>query len=472
MDPLAKGEQDLLPPPGPAGSPFASLQRIPPPPSHAAPPPPSHRNSHHHTHTPSHGSLFAAPPDFVGDHTNDPSHQSHRKKASRSSLASILPHPFRRTQSVASAGTLKKLEPTDPIVILRNIHKTYLLGLEGVAALRGVSLSIQRGEWVAVYGTSGGGKTSLLNIIGTIDKPTKGDLTICDTVITPNTKDEVLASLRLNKLGFVFQSFNLISSMTALENVELPMVLKGSLTAQERKARAIASLKRVGLEHRLHHFPSKLSGGEQQRVTIARAIANLPEVLLLDEPTGDLDTQNTLRILHLLHTLNVGEMMTFVMVTHDVYLKNFAHRVVYMRDGKIHRVEMTRSQKRKEALEELEAKVAEGEGRNVARAATSAEGAPNSDLHTRPVGTVTGESAHQPGQYVSRATEVREPGDYATYCVESGVPAKAPDIPARQDPQLMPSESRDKLNGPEHHQIDRRDGKRILRSMEDLDHIV
>ncbi|KAI8587647.1 P-loop containing nucleoside triphosphate hydrolase protein [Geranomyces variabilis] len=418
------------------------------------------------------------------------SHQAHRKKASRSTLESILPPKFRRSQSIASTGTLKKLVPTDPIVVLRNIHKTYLLGLEGVAALRGVSLSIQRGEWVAIYGTSGGGKTSLLNIVGTIDKPTKGDLTICDTVITPNTKDEVLAALRLTKLGFVFQSFNLISSMTALENVELPMVLKGELTASERKTRAVASLQRVGLGHRLHHFPSKLSGGEQQRVTIARAIANLPKVLLLDEPTlrprfplpppptlrfgrGDLDTQNTLRILHLLHSLNVEQHMTFIMVTHDVYLKNFAHRVVYMRDGKIHRVEMTRSQKRKEALEELEAKIAEHEGRTSVRAtqATAHTDGGGAGAAPRTIGTVAGESAHAPGRFVSAATEVREPGDYATYSPSCGIPAIIPDPPTR-----MPhAASRDKLAAalPEQ-QIERGDAAQrgILRTAEAMDQMV
>ncbi|KAJ3175052.1 ABC transporter AbcH.1 [Geranomyces variabilis] len=407
-------------------------------------------------------------------------HQAHRKKASRSTLESILPPKFRRSQSMASTGTLKKLVPTDPIVVLRNIHKTYLLGLEGVAALRGVSLSIQRGEWVAIYGTSGGGKTSLLNIVGTIDKPTKGDLTICDTVITPNTKDEVLAALRLTKLGFVFQSFNLISSMTALENVELPMVLKGELTASERKTRAVASLQRVGLGHRLHHFPSKLSGGEQQRVTIARAIANLPEVLLLDEPTGDLDTQNTLRILHLLHSLNVEQHMTFIMVTHDVYLKNFAHRVVYMRDGKIHRVEMTRSQKRKDALEELEAKIAEHEGRTSVRATQETARTEETLLHSsgggggaapRTIGTVAGESAHAPGRFVSAATEVREPGDYATYSTSCGIPAITPEPPTRM---MMPhASSRDKLAAtlPEQ-QIDRGDAGRILRTAEAIDQMV
>ncbi|KAJ3016957.1 ABC transporter AbcH.1 [Thoreauomyces humboldtii] len=335
-------------------------------------------------------------------------------------------------------------------------------------------MSIQRGEWVAIYGTSGGGKTSLLNIIGTIDKPTKGDLTICDTVITPNTKDEVLADLRLNNLGFVFQSFNLIASMTALENVELPMVLKGSLTASERRARAVGSLRRVGLEHRLNHFPSKLSGGEQQRVTIARAIANEPEVLLLDEPTGDLDTANTQRILHLLHELNSTSNTTFVMVTHDVHLKNFAHRVIYMRDGKIQRIEMVRSVKRKEALEDLENKMAELDGKEARRSSRSYDAPPRSDEGAT-VGTVAGESEHRPGRFVSRATEIREPGDYATYCTASGVPAVTPDDPHVASTPVIETEPGlgfYKDGGKSHGGTAFENKRQILRSAEDLDDIV
>ncbi|KAI8823384.1 P-loop containing nucleoside triphosphate hydrolase protein [Fimicolochytrium jonesii] len=451
-----------------------------PPTSDPTAPPPS-APTHGHTPHLSLGSLVAF--DFPLDPAEHPltSHQSsqslHRKKASRVSLENMLPTAFRRSMS---ATTLKKLVVTDPIVELRNIHKTYLLGLEGVAALRGVSLSIQRGEWVAVYGTSGGGKTSLLNIIGTIDKPTKGDLTICDTVITPNTKDEVLADLRLSKLGFVFQSFNLLSSMTALENVELPMVLKGTQTASERRTRAVSSLERVGLAHRLHHFPHKLSGGEQQRVTIARAIANLPELLLLDEPTGDLDTQNTLKILHLLHTLNLTEHMTFIMVTHDVYLKNFAHRVIYMRDGKISKVKMTRSERREVALRELEVKIEELERKIQAKAdQPSTQPTPfTPSLPSTHIGRVAGESDHTPGTFVSRTTEIREPGDYATYSASSGVAARisgdavngnaAGNAGGAFGKGGMPSsKSHQRLGGEE-----RREGGKILKSARDLDDIV
>ncbi|KAJ3089127.1 ABC transporter AbcH.1 [Quaeritorhiza haematococci] len=339
------------------------------------------------------------------------------------------------------------------IVQLNNLHKTYLLGLEGVAALRGISLSIQRSEWVAIYGTSGGGKTSLLNLVGTIDKPTKGELKVCGTVINPSTPDDVLAGLRLSKLGFVFQTFNLLSSMTALENVELPMILKGELTPSERRNRAKSSLERVGLAHRLHQYCNKLSGGEQQRVTIARAIANKPELLLLDEPTGDLDTINTYKVIQLLSQLNRDLSMTMLMVTHDVYLKNFCHKVVYLRDGKLSKVEMVPAERREMALRDLEAKLKQMT--SIAAVATlkqphqiptiknstNAPGTnPNAPLTSESSTTVLGASSGIPPTGCGRIetgveedgaaggkagnagplkigmhTYVREPGDYETY---------------------------------------------------------
>jgi len=245
-------------------------------------------------------------------------------------------------------------EEDEVLVELDNIHKTYLLGIEGVPALRGVSLKIRKGEWVVVYGTSGGGKTTLLNLIGTIDKPTKGEMVIGDQRVTSETHDDVLASIRLNTLGFVFQSFNLLTAMTAQENVELPMILKGELPAWERKVLAEESLEKMGLGHRTGHYPNMLSGGEQQRVTIARAVANKPKLLLLDEPTGDLDTKNTRMVVRMLRKLNEENDMTLIMVTHDVHLKNFAKRIIWMRDGKILRTESVDQRKRLEAFKELE----------------------------------------------------------------------------------------------------------------------
>jgi len=245
-------------------------------------------------------------------------------------------------------------EEEDIVIRIDNIHKTYLLGVEGVPALRGVSLNVKRGEFVVIFGLSGGGKTTLLNVIGTIDKPTKGELYLCGHRIDSNTTDETLSFLRLKKIGFVFQTFNLLSSLTALENVEMPMILAG-VDADERKKRAKDLLSKVGMAERLTHIPSQLSGGEQQRVTIARSIANKPEILLLDEPTGDLDTLNTCIVLQQLLKLNKEENITLVMVTHDVGLKNFANRVIWMRDGKIQNVETISEKKRKKRVQKLEA---------------------------------------------------------------------------------------------------------------------
>ena len=205
-------------------------------------------------------------------------------------------------------------------------------------------------------------QTSLLNIIGTIDKPTKGEITICGQRITSTTTDRQFADLRLRRIGFVFQTFNLIPSMNAEENVALPMILAGDKSRASIARRAKELLTRVGLGHRLDHLPSQLSGGEQQRVTIARAIANRPQLLLLDEPTGDLDTVNGTIILGLLLQLNRHEGITCVMVTHDQSLKHFAHRVVHMVDGKVLRVESIDEAERLRADSELQQKVEEIQG--------------------------------------------------------------------------------------------------------------
>ncbi|PRP76045.1 hypothetical protein PROFUN_01761 [Planoprotostelium fungivorum] len=260
----------------------------------------------------------------------------------------------------------------DTLVYMKNVHKTYLLGIEGVPALRGVDLVIKRGEFVVIFGTSGGGKTTMLNILGTIDKPTKGELRLAGTRtfflirpplmvtgVTSNTKDSELSNIRLQKIGFVFQTFNLLASLSAVENVEMPMILNGVLSTEDRRNRARELLAKVGMEPRMNHVPSQLSGGEQQRVTIARAIANSPEILLLDEPTGDLDTVNTHLVMKLLADLNREEKITMIMVTHDVALKQFADRVIWMRDGKIQRIEMCDPKKKSDAIAKNEAELQE-----------------------------------------------------------------------------------------------------------------
>jgi len=278
----------------------------------------------------------------------------------------------------------------DVVIAMKNVHKTYLLGIEGVPALRGVSLTIKRGEFVCIFGTSGGGKTTLLNIMGTIDKPTKGELKLGGVRVTNSTKDSELSDIRLAKLGFVFQTFNLLSALTALENVEMPMILHGVLTQAERKQRATELLEMVGLGKRTDHVPSQLSGGEQQRVTIARAIANNPEILLLDEPTGDLDTINTHIVLKLLTELNQKNNITMVMVTHDVALKNFADRTIWMRDGKIQRIEVVSKQRKVDAIRKLEEELAIQQAKKQAKA--------------------TGEA-----KPISNLVEVRKPMDYKTH---------------------------------------------------------
>uniref|UniRef100_A0A7S1Q5D0 ABC transporter domain-containing protein n=1 Tax=Neobodo designis TaxID=312471 RepID=A0A7S1Q5D0_NEODS len=303
------------------------------------------------------------------------------------------------------AGAVQRKENIGEVVISsENVHKTYLLGVEGVAALRGVSVDVQQGELLVIYGTSGGGKSTLLNVLGTIDTPTKGNLSIFGARITDRTPDSVLAGLRNKKVGFVFQSFNLLSTMTALDNVALPMIIAGERSASEIEERARHLLEEVGLGHRVDHYPSMLSGGEQQRVTIARALANDPDVLLLDEPTGDLDTMNTHLILNILMTLNQDRGLTMAMVTHDVYMKQYANRVLYLRDGKVHRVEEVGELTRNAALSELSELVARDQERLKAKRSGNA-----SDT----VG----------GIHRGTAREVlRNPSDYATYS-----PAANPD---------------------------------------------
>jgi putative ABC transport system ATP-binding protein len=296
------------------------------------------------------------------------------------------------------------------------VHKTYLLGLEGVPALRGVNLTINDGEFITVLGTSGGGKTTLLNIIGTIDKPSKGDVYICGLRIKYSTKDQLLASIRLNKLGFVFQTFNLIGSLTALENVELPMQLRGKLSRDQIRKRAVGLLEDVGLGNRLDHFPNQLSGGEQQRVTIARAISNNPSILLLDEPTGDLDTRSTDIVMKILIDLNVERKITMIMVTHDVGLKTFANRVVRMSDGKIHKIEEIDPSQRMEVINNLNDRVKAIQTGNIKDTLAIREGIKGQDDETTALeskhGVVIPSNFTDLKNISTTKTSVRKPSDY------------------------------------------------------------
>lgn len=220
----------------------------------------------------------------------------------------------------------------EPIIIVDDVHKSYLMGKEAVPALRGVSLEIQRGEFVCLMGPSGSGKTTLLNIIGGLDEAGRGHVIVEGENLVSMSENE-LATLRLNRMGFIFQSYNLLGNFTAQENVEAPMVL-AKVGRKERRERATILMEKVSLGDRAHHYPSELSGGQQQRVAIARALANDPSILIADEMTGDLDSETGFAIMELAADLN-KDGMTIVFVTHDPRMAEYAKRVVEIRDGKI-----------------------------------------------------------------------------------------------------------------------------------------
>jgi len=223
----------------------------------------------------------------------------------------------------------------DAVIVLDNVHKTYDLGEVQVHALRGVSLEIRRGEFVAIMGASGSGKSTLMNILGCLDRPTKGNYLLDGTDVSQLSKVE-LAHIRNRKIGFVFQQFNLLSRTTALENVELPTLYAG-IPPEERVTRAKQSLERVGLAERAMHHPSQLSGGQQQRVAIARALVNRPSILLADEPTGNLDSRTSVEIMDILQRLNEDEGLTVVLVTHEPDIAAYSQRAIEFRDGKVRR---------------------------------------------------------------------------------------------------------------------------------------
>jgi putative ABC transport system ATP-binding protein len=222
----------------------------------------------------------------------------------------------------------------EPVIKLEDFRKTYRNGSLEVHAVRGVSLEIRPGEFVAIMGASGSGKSTLMNTIGCLDRPTSGRY-LLDGVDTGDLDRDALADLRNQKLGFVFQGFNLLSRTSALDNVELPMLYaRPSIPSRLQHERALKALDRVGLQDRADHHPNQLSGGQQQRVAIARALVNQPRVLLADEPTGNLDSRTSIEIMGVFQSLNERG-ITVLMVTHELDIARFAKRTIIMRDGLI-----------------------------------------------------------------------------------------------------------------------------------------
>ena len=237
-----------------------------------------------------------------------------------------------------------------PIVQLEDFKKTYQSGDIQVHAVRGVNLTVQAGEFIAVMGASGSGKSTLMNTVGCLDRPSGGKFLLDGVEVSKLNRDE-LADLRNQKIGFVFQGFNLLARTSALENCELPMLYaRPSKSAPAQRERAMKSLERVGLGKRFDHTPNQLSGGQQQRVAIARALVNDPKLLLADEPTGNLDTQTSMEIMGIFQELNDAG-MTIMMVTHELDIASYAKRMVIMRDGRIVRDEQVGQ--RHNAVEEL-----------------------------------------------------------------------------------------------------------------------
>jgi len=218
-----------------------------------------------------------------------------------------------------------------PLIDINEITKIYQLGDVSVKALCAVSFSIENGEFIAIMGPSGSGKSTFMNIRGCLDKPTSGRYLLEGSDVGSLGRDE-LAAIRNKKIGFVFQGFNLLSRTSALENVELPMLYNG-VTAKERKQKAMAALKSVGLEGREHHFPNQLSGGQQQRVAVARALVNNAPIILADEPTGNLDTKTSAEIMELFTKLNAESNITIILITHEPDIAEYSRRIIKFRDG-------------------------------------------------------------------------------------------------------------------------------------------
>jgi putative ABC transport system ATP-binding protein len=239
-----------------------------------------------------------------------------------------------------------------PVISVRNLIKTYIVGEVEVRALRGVSLDVAPGEFVAITGPSGSGKSTLMHILGCLDRPTSGQYVLDGQDVSRMSKDQ-LAEVRNKKIGFVFQGFNLLSRTTALDNVELPLLYRGGIRTAERHRRAMEALSAVGLGKRSDHHPNQLSGGQQQRVAIARALITQPSILLADEPTGNLDTRTSIEVMGIFQRLNKERGITVLLITHEHDIAEYGTRIISCRDG--HIVSDNAVERRRSADEELKA---------------------------------------------------------------------------------------------------------------------
>ena len=234
---------------------------------------------------------------------------------------------------IVTPGLMADMPELHPVIQLDHIHKTYTMGDVEVHALRGISLTINEGEFVAIMGASGSGKSTMMNIIGCLDRPTRGKYILDGEDVSEMSKDE-RADIRCQKIGFVFQGFNLLSRTSALENVELPMLYAG-VDGGTRHQRAMDALTSVGLVGREQNNPNQLSGGQQQRVAVARALVNNPALILADEPTGNLDSRTSVEVMEIFQRLNRERGITLVLVTHEPDIAEYASRVIVFKDGKI-----------------------------------------------------------------------------------------------------------------------------------------
>jgi len=242
--------------------------------------------------------------------------------------------------------------PDNIILKIDNLQRVFQVGSEEVHALRGISFVVRKGEFVSIMGASGSGKSTLLNILGCLDRPTAGEYYIDGNPISKCSKDE-LSTLRNRKIGFVFQSYNLLARTSALENVELPLLYNNTISNKERREKAIHVLEQVGLQGRMDHMPNQLSGGQQQRVAIARALINDPVILLADEATGNLDTRTSFEIMTLFQKLNSDEGKTIAFVTHEPDIAELTQRMIVLRDGHIIKDQTIEMKSAKAALDAL-----------------------------------------------------------------------------------------------------------------------